>query len=540
MLLMKAKEIKKSVGARELLNIKGLYLYKGDRVGLVGNNGAGKSTLLRILAGEGKADLATVETYGSVAYVPQLENENEAVAGELASKWHVPDGSVQTMSGGEQTRKKIAAALASDPHIFIADEPTSHLDIDGIKQLEKELTAFNGAVLLTSHDKVLVNKVCTTIWELEDGCLTVYEGNYDHYLKQKQANKQKVHKEYEAFVQEKNRLEQAAKQIQAKSAKIKKAPSRMGNSEARLHKRSSGVQKAKLNRAAEAMRTRIEQLEVKEKPKEVEPIRFDMAQFPTLHSKRAVQFQGCPVQIGANILKANVHGEVPTGSRLAIIGPNGSGKTTLARQIVDRSGGLHVAAPAKVGFFQQQQENLHEGKTVLENMIEDSPYTQTFIRTVLSRLAFSRDEVDKKAAVLSGGERVRASLAKVFLSNCNVLVLDEPTNYLDIATKDSLLEVLKAYPGTICFVTHERALIDDLATHILSFADEEPTVTMVAPDAEEHKRDGAEEVKAALLAVELKLSETLGRLSTAVDEHEKQELDQTFQQLLAEKKRLLQ
>lgn len=173
-------------------------------------------------------------------------------------------------------------------------------------------------------------------------------------------------------------------------------------------------------------------------------------------------------------------------------------------------------------------------------MIEDSPYTQTFIRTVLSRLAFSRDEVDKKAAVLSGGERVRASLAKVFLSNCNVLVLDEPTNYLDIATKDSLLEVLKAYPGTICFVTHERALIDDLATHILSFADEEPTVTMVAPDAEEHKRDGAEEVKAALLAVELKLSETLGRLSTAVDEHEKQELDQTFQQLLAEKRRLLQ
>ncbi|MCM2676225.1 ribosomal protection-like ABC-F family protein [Alkalicoccobacillus plakortidis] len=444
MLFLKVDHLEKSYGGRTIFSIESLYLYDQDRIGLVGRNGEGKSTLLSMLAGTADPDAGVVERYGSVSYVPKLEELDSEISADLNGKWKLADQGQDQISGGEQTRRKIAQALTSNANVLIADEPTSHLDVAGIEQLEHELQAFKGAILLTSHDKDFLNKLCTAIWEIEAGQVTVYEGNYDAYLKQKQIETDKSQREYQEYTREKNRLEQAARQLKAKSDGIKKAPSRMGNSEARLHKRSAGVQKAKLNRAAEAMETRSRKLEKKEKPKEHEPIVFDLAEFPALHSKRIIQFNGSPVKVGSVTLKQHVNGEVSLGSRLAIIGGNGSGKSTLLNQIVNHDPSLTIAQPAKIGFFNQHQENLENNKTILENTMKDSPYNQTFIRKMLARLAFKRDDVHKKANVLSGGERMRASLVKVFLGNYNVLVLDEPTNYLDLDTKEALTEVLAA------------------------------------------------------------------------------------------------
>ncbi|WP_353625802.1 ATP-binding cassette domain-containing protein [Bacillus sp. JCM 19041] len=383
--------------------------------------------------------------------------------------------------------------------------------------------------------KRFLNRVCSAIWEIEDGNVSVYEGNYDAYLAEKKKRVLKQEKEHQAYVQEKKRLKQAAKKLQARSDAIKKAPSRMGNSEARLHKRSSGKQKAKLNRAAEAMVTRANKLEHQEKPKEQQQVMFDVTQFPAIHSKRVIQVKDVCLQIEGNVLKQRVNGIVRNGSRMAITGKNGSGKSTFL-EVLYEGKEISIAQPAKMGFFRQQQEDLDNDKTILENVQIGSPYDQTFIRTILSRLAFKGDAVHKSVSSLSGGERVRTSLAKVFLGNYNVLVLDEPTNYLDLDTKEALTTVLRAYPGTIVFVTHDRALIDDLATDLLSFDEEEPFLhPFNKTDDVEKVRDNEEEL---LLATEMKLTETLGKLSIVVDETEKQQLEQLFQELLAQKKQL--
>ncbi len=210
---------------------------------------------------------------------------------------------------------------------------------------------------------------------------------------------------------------------------------------------------------------------------------------------------------------------------------------------MERHPDIYVAKPAKIGFFAQQQENLNESKTVLENILEDSPYNQAFIRTLLSRLAFKGNDVHKQVSLLSGGERVRASLAKVFLGNYNVLVLDEPTNYLDIQTKEALSEVLKAYPGTIVFVTHDRSLIQSLATHSLSFEDEPPRVYAINQKSTKSAtlKDGHQDKQAELLMIEVQIIETLGKLSSVMKEEEKEELDREYReylQLLKKKKEL--
>lgn len=534
MLILKANDINVSCGDREILSIESLSIYDGDRIGLVGKNGEGKTTLLSILADVKEPDSSDIKRYGTVAYVPQLTETNQELSSQMASMWKLPADNHDKMSGGEQTRRKIAAALSSDAKLLIADEPTSHLDINGIEQLEGDLEAFQGAILLVSHDTAFLNKICTTIWEIGQGKMTIYEGNYNVYKVQKEKGLKRKQQDYEEYIHEKNRLEQAAADLQAKSHSLKKAPSRMGNSEARLHKRAVGKQKAKLNRSVEAMKTRVEKLDKKEKPKEEAAISFDISEFPTLHSKRVVQFNDCTLKIGAKLLKQSISGDVWNKSRLAITGPNGSGKSTLLNKIVERHPELVIAKPVKIGFFAQNQENLVEAKTILENILLDSPYNQGFIRTVLSRLAFKGDDVHKKVAALSGGERVRVSLAQAFLGNYNVLVLDEPTNYLDIGTKEALIEVLKAYPGTVIFVTHDRSFVDSLATHILSFDGEYPRVASLSEKGTKAK---AQTNEAERLAIEMKMTEVLSRLSTAINEEEKQELDKKFQQLLEEKKK---
>ncbi|TSB47329.1 ribosomal protection-like ABC-F family protein [Alkalicoccobacillus porphyridii] len=538
MLFLKAEHIEKSYGGRTIFSIDSLYVYHNDRIGLVGRNGEGKSTLLTTLAGTAELDAGSIERYGSIAYIPQLEDVSQSVTAELHAKWQLPYHSNEQMSGGEQTRLKIASTLTSNAHMLIADEPTSHLDAAGIGQLERELSAYQGAMLLTSHDKQFLNRLCTVIWEIADGGVTVYEGNYDAYIEQKQLQKDKQEREYKEYIQEKDRLKQAARELRVKSDGIKKAPTRMGNSEARLHKRSAGKQKAKLNRAAEAIESRMEQLDKKERPKDQDTIVFDLAEFPVLHSKRVLQFNGCPLAIGERLLKERIEGEVKLGQRLAIVGENGSGKTTLLNLIVERRSQLSIAQPAKIGFFTQHLMNLNNQQTILENVMNDSPYNQTFVRKVLAKLAFKREDVHKKASVLSGGERMRASMAKIFLGNYNVLVLDEPTNYLDLETKEALTEVLSAYPGTIIFVSHDRDFVKKLATHQLSLDDALPVVK--ASNSSKRPQVIEEAHEPDLLTIEMQLTETLGRLSTVMNEEEKSKLDQQFQALLKEKKRLQQ
>ena len=532
MLLLAASKIEKSYGDRLIIKVDQLTVYHGERIGIVGKNGEGKSTLLKMLANELKPDQGTVQLYCPIAYIPQLEGVDiEEAESKLKRSWKVPNG--EALSGGEKTRLKVASALLSEAKLIIADEPTSHLDVDGVEKFEKGMREFAGGVILISHDRELLNKVCTSIWEIDSGTIQCYEGNYNDYVDQKQHQKERHLFEYDQYTKEKHRLEQAALEKSQKSKSLKKAPSRMGNSEARLHKRSVGQKKAKLDKRVKAIQTRITQLEKKEKPKTEKKIIFDMNQFKQIHSKTAISFHQVSAKFDARMLFSNLNGAIKPGSKVALMGNNGAGKSTLLNMIANGHEGIAVAT-VSLGFFHQHLENLVENKTILENVKESSYYSEQLIRTVLSRLQFKREDVHKKVYVLSGGERVKTALVKVFLGNYNVLLLDEPTNYLDLPTIEALQAVLKDYPGTIIFATHDRYFVENLATHILTIENNN-SFLKDCDSIHESKKIVTRQEKEDLLAIEMELTETLSKLSMTSNIEEKQLLEVKYLELLRKK-----
>ncbi|MBP0724105.1 ABC-F type ribosomal protection protein [Bacillus sp. RG28] len=534
MLLLAASKIEKSYGDRLIIKVNQLTVYHGERIGIVGKNGEGKSTLLKILANELRPDQGTVQLFCPIAYIPQLEDvDAEEIESKLKRSWGVPKG--ETMSGGEKTRLKIASALSSEAKLIIADEPTSHLDVNGVEKFEKEMRQFDGGVIIISHDRELLNKVCTSIWEIDSGTIQCYEGNYNDYVDQKQHKKDRKWFEYEQYTKEKHRLEQATLEKSQKSKSLKKAPSRMGNSEARLHKRSVGQKKAKLDKGVKAIQTRITQLEKKEKPKTEEKIIFDINQFKQIHSKTAISFNQVSAKFGARMLFSHLNGAIKPGSKVAIMGFNGAGKSTLLNMIANGNEEIDVAKSVSLGFFHQHLENLDENKTILENVKESSNYSEHLIRTVLSRLQFKREDVHKKVLMLSGGERVKTALVKVFLGNYNVLLLDEPTNYLDLPTIEALQGVLKDYPGTIIFATHDRYFVKNLATHILTIQINNSYLKECDSLHESKKIVTRREKEDYLIAIEMELTETLSKLSMTSNKEEKQLLEVKYLELLRKK-----
>ncbi|WP_096439998.1 ribosomal protection-like ABC-F family protein [Alteribacter populi] len=536
MLLLEANQIEKSYGDRLIIKVEQLQVYEGDRIGIVGKNGEGKSTLLKMIVGELEPDQGKVQKFCSVAYIPQLEDAGFTGADKENNQWNVPLG--DSLSGGEETRKKIAAALSSDANVIVADEPTSHLDVKGVEKFEQEMQSFRGAFVIISHDRQLLNQVCTSIWEVEGGEVTTYEGNYSDYLDQKGHAKKREWFEYEQYQKEKERLVQAKLEKSKHSKSLKKAPKRMGNSEARLHKRSVGLKKAKLDKSGKSIQSRIDQLEKKERPKTEDELIFDMSHFKPIHSRAVVSFDRVSARVGARTLFTDLQGFIKPGEKVAITGDNGTGKSTLLKMLVRGYDGISVAQPAVIGYFHQQLENLEENKSILENVKETSQYSEQFIRTVLSRLLFKREEVQKQVHMLSGGERVKTALAKVFLGDYNVLLLDEPTNFLDLHTKEALQTVLKSYPGTILFVTHDRYFVKELAKRVIVIENEKAVLKEIDNLNQIDKSVGKQNDESNALAIEMELTETISKLSMSVGDKEKEELEEKYQELLKMRKRL--
>ncbi|WP_096187832.1 ribosomal protection-like ABC-F family protein [Evansella halocellulosilytica] len=538
MLLIEAKNIEKSYGDRTIIQAEHLQVYDRERIGVVGKNGEGKSTLLKILVQELEPDQGEVQSYCSMSYIPQLEDgEVNPISKKAKNQWHIPDRDKTSLSGGEETRMKIAAAFSTDAKLIVADEPTSHLDIQGVEKIEEEMKTFSGAIVMISHDRELLNEVCTSIWEVDNGSINCFQGNYDAYVEQKEHVKERQVFEYEQYIKEKRRLEEAAVEKERKSSSLKKAPSRMGNSEARLHKRSVGTKKAKLDKNAKAIQARIDQLEKKEKPTDEKKITFDVLSHNQIHSKVVLSFDHLAVQVGKKLLFEKFTGMIKPGARVAVLGKNGSGKSTLLNIIANENNdNITIAKPVKLGYFHQKLENLDENKSILENILTSSPHSEQFVRTVLSRLNFKRDDVNKKVMMLSGGERVKTALAKVFLGKYNVLLLDEPTNYLDLSTKDALQTVLEAFPGTVIFVSHDRYFIKNLATHFLQI--EKGTAVLNENVSEEQEQTDFHEEKVDKMKLDLEITETISKLSLAVTDDEKQRLELKYRELLNMKKKL--
>ena len=457
-LLILAENIVKYYGDRKIFSLENLKIYRGDKVGIVGENGAGKTTLMNILARESLPDEGEVRHFCPTSYIRQLWQEElkEYLEGKTLKEFRVPEAGANSLSGGEKTRLKIAGALEAgflDDWVLFADEPTANLDKEGVALFVEKLSRFPSYVII-SHDRELLSG-CNKILAIQNGTVSVFSGNYEFYEKrllEEQAQKEQA---YEDYIKTKQGLERAAGRFAAFSAKAQKGQKRMGNSEARLQRGGRSERSKHMEKIKKNLLARVESLDVKEKPREAQKVKLDFSLTNPPENKVVIRGDKLSFSYGSRKILENADFYVNNGRKTALVGENGAGKTTLLNLIYADAPGVKTVPRAKLGYFRQDLENLDLELDVLQNAMKDSVQPEWAVRSILAGLLFDRDHLWKKGNVLSGGERVRLSLAKLMVSDANVLLLDEPTNYLDIASIKALTELMQGYEGTVLFVSHD-------------------------------------------------------------------------------------
>lgn len=523
-MLLNVEHLYKYFNGQALLKDINFTVEDREAVGLIGINGCGKSTLLNIITGSEGYD-KTPEGLGSVniagkasigflrqnsglnseltigeemknAFAPLLETldkmkvlEKKMADGEdidsisheyaeLSSYFEARDGYridvkikqvlngmgfgstptdrvISTLSGGEKTRLALAKLLLEEPNLLILDEPTNHLDFETLMWLEDYLKGYKGAIIIVSHDRYFLNKVCTRICEIEQGRLTSYRGDYSSYLVQKKMNSERQLKEYEAQQKEIAKLEDyvAKNLVRASTSKMAKS---------RQH-----------------MLDRIERIDkplMYSKPPKIK-LEYDIE--PT---KDIVRVVDCPLVVGEGADKKelikSLTMNVRRGEHVAIIGANGIGKTSilkLIQGIIPHEGGnISWGGNVKISYFEQEHAILDPHKTVLEEIMDRYPrLSEQQARSVLGAVLLTGENVFKPISVLSGGERAKLCFAIMALNRGNVLVLDEPTNHLDLSTKEVLEDALAEFGGTIILVSHDRYLLNKVASRIIEIKHDE-------------------------------------------------------------------
>jgi macrolide transport system ATP-binding/permease protein len=470
---LKAANIFKTYGDRIIFKIGRLELHRGEKVGLVGSNGTGKSTLLSALMGEIDLDDGSVDIRGLASIIRQEQDPDtlrssgtaeEAVRGILRFS---ASPLSERPSGGELTRVAIAEALSRRPDIIFADEPTTNLDMEGIAELRRTLASFKGALVLVSHDRDLLDDVCDRIWELEGGSLRVFPGNYSKWRAQKRREREFASSEYEAFRQEKKRLTEAARRASDRANKAGKPPSRMSPSEARVNPGKGLKAQGVLKATAGVISKRAETLEKKERPPDLPEIKMALGVSSRVASDSTVRASGLTVAFGGRVLFDGADFEAKTARCTILLGPNGSGKTTLLDMIARGEPPIKIAPGAKVGYFRQGHESLNPSRSILDNARSESDLPEHEVRTILARLEIKGDAVRKKCGDLSGGERAKVVLASLFASNLNTLILDEPTNHIDLYTIEALEALLLAWRGTLILASHDTRLAGMVGDRLL-------------------------------------------------------------------------
>ena len=353
---------------------------------------------------------------------------------------------ISEFSGGQRTKIAFIKLLLSKPDILLLDEPTNHLDITTIEWLESYLKNYTKAVVIVSHDRMFLNKIVDKIYEIEYGTITEYSGNYEFFEKQKRINYERTLKDFEFQQKEIKRLTAIADRFRYKPTKAKMALSKLKQVE------------------------RMVKIE--------EPNKYDLKTFKTNFSIEKESGNNVlnvdNLQIGYDKLLSTVSFKLYKSQRLGIIGSNGTGKSTLLKTIVGKEkalgGKFELGHNVEIGYFDQQIAQLNSNKTIFDDFYEEFPnLTVTEIRNSLAAFMFYGEDVFKEISMLSGGEKVRLALCKILKRKPNLLILDEPTNHMDIVGKESLENMLSEYKGTLIFVSHDRFFVNKIANCILSF-----------------------------------------------------------------------
>ena len=514
MILLTLQNINKSFVMNEVLRDVNLSLAQGSRMGLVGVNGSGKSTLFRIIAGQMEPDSGTLslmkgarvgmltqdaDIQSDLTIQEELERVFEPVRemearlrdmeakmaevhddptafkqlsdaySRLMSRFEDAGGyewpsriqgvlaglgfargretqPARLLSGGEKTRLCLARLLLTQPELLMLDEPTNHLDLKSTQWLEDTLKKYRGTVLVISHDRYFLNAVCDCMAELSMRRLTQYTGNYDQFAVQRQANLERQLKEY--------KLQQA--EIARQEAIIARY---------RMYNREKSI------KAAESRERRLEKLERIEKPVSEQRVRFNF-QARRRTGDDVLMVKQLQKGFEGRVLFEGLDLHLRAGDRVAIIGPNGVGKSTLlniiAGKLAPDKGNVIFGSNVDVGYYDQQQAQLHPEKDVLNEIWDDFPRLEVDrVRGVLALFLLTGDDVFQRVGTLSGGERGRVALAKLMLKQDNLLLLDEPTNHLDMDSREVLEAALDDFDGTLLTVSHDRYFINKVATRVV-------------------------------------------------------------------------
>jgi ATP-binding cassette subfamily F protein 3 len=505
--MLTISELCKSYGPQTLFENVSVQVSRQDRIGLVGPNGAGKSTLFSMILQNESADAGaiTLEKNASVGHLPQetapageetvlelaiaitpeiaaLQRKIKASDSEHSAAHHEIDfhdniharydelGGYQLeprakqilaglsfrekdfhrplreMSGGWVMRAHLARLLVQSPDLLMLDEPTNHLDLESLQWFQEHLRGYAGAILLISHDRAFLNQLSNSIWELRQRKLIRYRGNYDDYLVQREAAGIQLLAAHKNQQREIAHLMGFVERFRAKASKASQAQSKL---------------------------KQIERMEKIEAPgNEDKIIKFHFPQ-PQRSGLKVITLKDIHHAYGSNVIYRGIDFQAERGQRTVLVGPNGAGKSTLLKILAGvlhpQKGARQLGHNAKAGYYSQYRvDMLQAGRTVFEEAL-DTPQrvTEESIRTLLGAFLFRGDDVFKKITVLSGGEKSRLALVKLLLDPPNLLLMDEPTTHLDMASIDALVAALRQYTGTLIFISHDVYFIRELSNHVV-------------------------------------------------------------------------
>lgn len=512
---------KVDLSGEPILNEINMVINTNSHIGLVGRNGCGKTTLLRLLCGE--IPLANRESDGgfiavsgnpvigalnqmtfrddSITLIQEIrsaykdildmksaldnaqrdmeeqsteenikrytalldrftleggfyfEKEYEAAIKKFGFTDEQKHRPLNEFSGGQRTKIAFLKLLLSKPDLLLLDEPTNHLDIEAVSWLEEYIKNYKKAVLIVSHDRMFLDNTVNEIYEIEHGKTTKYAGNYTLFTAQKRESRDLAQKNYDAQQKEIARITATAERFRYKATKAAMAQSKLKS---------------------------IDRMEKLDAPQAYDNRTFKATLTPTVQSAKEV-LTVSNLTVGFDTPLATLSFNVYRGDRIGIIGGNGKGKSTLLKTLVGKipalSGSYTTGAMVNAGYFDQQMAQIHGSETVLDNMLSAFPAMTEFeARSALGAFLFSGESVFKTIDMLSGGERVRLALCKLFKKSPNLLILDEPTNHMDIISKETLEDILLSYSGTLIFVSHDRYFIKKLADRLIVFENEKADI----------------------------------------------------------------
>ena len=518
--------IKKNYGFKNVLNGVEFEVNTGDKIAIVGKNGSGKTTVFKIITGVEKAESGTVAvrkgaTIGFLEQLPkkvddsftvrdvlnlgisdliELADKMERLENEMANPENIDNidpimknyekvqdsfitkggyelaekiskicsvfkisedrlnQKYNSQSGGEKTVANLASLLLSNPDILVLDEPTNHLDIQMTEWLEKFLKNYKGTVVINSHDRYFLDKVVNKIVLLENGKSEIYHGNYSYFIDEEE---KRALSEFEIY---KNQQ----KKVTAMKGSIKKLREfgMLGNNEA-FFRRANSIEK------------RLEKIEMLDRPgadKFKLQLEFEMKD---RSGKDVLRIEDLGILLGDREILDGVNMELTYGEKACLLGKNGSGKSTLIRtilgDIVPDQGKVKIGSNVKIGYIPQEIYFEDEGNTILDEFRKEFSGTETALRSILAKFMFCSEDVFKRVGGLSGGEKVRLKLAELMQKDTNLLILDEPTNHIDIETRETLETALQSFKGTLLFVSHDRYFINRLANRTLEIDEKQVT-----------------------------------------------------------------